>query len=236
MAWHAKPAGAYAIGSYEWLENWNEIISMLSWTDEAKAGMGGNLQAESGMNPWRWQSDSVSLSGGYGLPQFTPASGYINLPGTTPNMSTSQQTSGATPEDGARQIQVIDTNELPKWVSSCWRSYWSKITYAGLWTYAQEILNTWGNGSSISMAQFKACTDVDACCFIWLACYEGPRYPNYESRKRICEDIYVNYMGGVIPPTPPGPEPPTPDPPSGQHLPYWLMKKIIENNRRYCIM
>ena len=231
MTWHAKPAGGYSLGSADWIDNWNEIIFMLSWTDEAKAGMGGNLQHESGMNPWRWQSDTVNTSAGYGLPQFTPASGYLALSGVTPNMSTSQITAGATPEDGARQMQAIDSDELHKWVSSCWRSYWSKITYAGLWAYAQEIMNTWGNGSSVSFSQFKACTDVDAATFIWLACYEGPGAPNYTARQTTARTIYTQYMGGVIPPTPPGPQPPTPDPPSGQHLPYWLMKKMADNGR-----
>lgn len=226
MAWKAKPSGGYSLGSADWVDNWNMITGQLSWTAEAIAGMGGNLQAESGMNPWRWQGDSVSLSGGYGLAQFTPASGYINLAGATPNMSTTSITAGATPEDGARQISAIDGDELGKWVSSCWRSYWSKITYSKLWQYAQQVMQTWGSGSSVSMAQFKACTDVDACAFIWLACYEGPAVPNYEGRKNTARTIYEDYMGGVIPPTP---DPPEPYPPSGKKLPAWLLKKMADN-------
>lgn len=229
MTWHAKPAGGYSLGSADWLDNWNEICSMLSWTTEALAGMGGNMQAESGMNPWRWQGDSVSTSGGYGLPQFTPASGYLALSGVTPNMSTSQITSGATPEDGARQIQAIDSDELHKWVSSCWRSSWSTITYSSLWQYAQEVMATWGNGSSVTFSQFKACTDVDAAAFIWLACYEGPRVPNYDTRKTTARTIYTDYMGGVVPPSP---QPPEPYPPSGKALPPWLLKKMADNGRR----
>lgn len=228
MSWHAQPSGGYALGSADWLDNWNEICGMLSWTNEALAGMGGNLQAESGMNPWRWQGDSVSLSGGYGLPQFTPASGYISLSGTMPNMSTSTTTPGADPADGARQMQAVDSDELHKWVGTCWRSYWSSITYSGLYQYSREILNTWGNGSSITMAQFKACTDVDAACFIWLACYEGPAVPNYTGRKTTSRVIYEQYMGGVIPPTP---IPPEPYPPSGRRLPAWLLKKMADNGR-----
>ena len=230
MSWHAKPSGGYSLGSSDWIDNWNEIISMLSWTDEAKAGMGGNMQHESGMNPWRWQGDSVNTHGGYGLPQFTPASDYLALSGVTPNMSTSEVTIGATPEDGARQIQAIDNDELHKWVSSCWRdTYWSKITYAPLWRYAQEVMNTWGNGSSVTFSQFKACTDIDACAFLWLACYEGPLVPNYDVRKSTARTIYTQYMGGVVPPTP---DPPEPYPPSGKALPAWLIKKMADNSRR----
>lgn len=228
MTWHAKPSGGYSIGSSDWVDNWNEICGMLSWTTEAIAGMGGNLQAESGMNPWRWQGDTVGTSRGYGLPQFTPASGYLALSGVTPNMSTTSTTTGATPQDGARQIQAVDNDELGKWVQSCWRSYWDPVQYNTLYRYANEIKNTWGHGTGVSMAEFKACTDIDACTFIWLACFEGPLVPNYSSRKSISRDIYTNYMGGVVPPDP---DPPEPYPPSGKHLPAWLLKKMADSGR-----
>ena len=49
------------------------------WTPQAIAGLLGNAQHESSINPGRWQSDSVgSLSSGYGLLQWTPATNYIN--------------------------------------------------------------------------------------------------------------------------------------------------------------
>lgn len=49
------------------------------WTLNAIAGILGNMQAESSLNPGRWQSENVgNMSGGYGLVQWTPASKYIN--------------------------------------------------------------------------------------------------------------------------------------------------------------
>lgn len=49
------------------------------WTTNAIAGMLGNMQAESSLNPGRWQSEDVGNTlGGYGLVQWTPASNYIN--------------------------------------------------------------------------------------------------------------------------------------------------------------
>ena len=49
------------------------------WTLNAVCGMLGNMQAESAINPGRWQSDRVgNMSGGYGLVQWTPATKYIN--------------------------------------------------------------------------------------------------------------------------------------------------------------
>ncbi|MBQ2408788.1 MAG: hypothetical protein II309_05060 [Bacilli bacterium] len=49
------------------------------WTLNAIAGMLGNMQVESTLNPGIWQSNNVgNMSGGYGLVQWTPASKYIN--------------------------------------------------------------------------------------------------------------------------------------------------------------
>lgn len=44
------------------------------WTINAIAAIVGNMQAESGINPARWENDDVgNLSGGFGLVQWTPA-------------------------------------------------------------------------------------------------------------------------------------------------------------------
>lgn len=49
------------------------------WTVNAVAGLLGNMQHESALNPGRWQSDNVgATSSGYGLVQWTPATKYIN--------------------------------------------------------------------------------------------------------------------------------------------------------------
>lgn len=49
------------------------------WTLNAIAGMLGNLQVESSLNPGRWQSDDVgNTSMGYGLVQWTPSTNYTN--------------------------------------------------------------------------------------------------------------------------------------------------------------
>ena len=48
------------------------------WSVNAIAGILGNMQHESAINPGRWQSNNVgNTSGGYGLVQWTPASKYI---------------------------------------------------------------------------------------------------------------------------------------------------------------
>lgn len=50
------------------------------WTLNAIAGMLGNMQSESSINPGIWQGLTVG-TGGYGLVQWTPASKYINWAG-----------------------------------------------------------------------------------------------------------------------------------------------------------
>ena len=230
MTWYAKPRGGYGINSAEGLANIQAMADCWpAWTTEAKAAAIGNSVHEGGLNPWRWQGDTVNMSGGYGLFQYTPASGYINgVSWATPNLSTTSITSGATPEDGEVQCDVMASNYLGKWVPSCWRSYWSTSTYADLYAYRQEVLNTWGSGSSISLAQFGQCQDVDAATFIFLACFEGPRVPNYSARKSTAWEIYQILGGSYPPPTPPVP----PDPPGpGSGVPPWLLKKIADKNR-----
>lgn len=49
------------------------------WSTKAIAGLLGNMQNESALNPGRWESNDVgNTSGGYGLVQWTPATKYIN--------------------------------------------------------------------------------------------------------------------------------------------------------------
>lgn len=49
------------------------------WTINAIAAIVGNMQAESGVNPGRWENDNIgNLSGGFGLVQWTPATKLRN--------------------------------------------------------------------------------------------------------------------------------------------------------------
>ena len=49
------------------------------WSVNAIAAMLGNIQAESSINPGRWQSNDIgNYSMGYGLVQWTPATKYID--------------------------------------------------------------------------------------------------------------------------------------------------------------
>ena len=220
MTWHAKPSGGYSISSNEGKDNIDAISGMLynTWTLEAIAGMLGNMVSESGLNPWRWQSDSVSLTSdkkGYGLAQFTPAKGYIydygvGVTGYSPNLSTRQITQGATPEDGYAQIIVIDQDRAHKYID---RS--SKCNYANISAYP-------------TIGDYKGCNDLWLATVAWLFNYEYPSAENRTYQKAL--DRYANanaiyqYISGVTPtPTPTPPTPPMPPPfKSPDQMPIWM--------------
>lgn len=118
MAWHVKATGAYSGSDAE--DNANMIYSILSgkgWTKNAIAGLLGNIQAESGLNPWRWQGDNVQSTTnspwknhGYGLTQFTGAGKYINnassYTGYGPNFSDKT----GSQNDGTAQMLFLNDN------------------------------------------------------------------------------------------------------------------------------
>lgn len=55
------------------------FLTAQGWTINAIAAVLGNMNAESTLNPGRWQSDSVNwTAGGYGLVQWTPTTRHIS--------------------------------------------------------------------------------------------------------------------------------------------------------------
>ena len=55
-----------------------DALTSSGWTLEAIAGLLGNLEHESSINPGRWQSDEVgNLDAGYSLVQWTPSRNYL---------------------------------------------------------------------------------------------------------------------------------------------------------------
>lgn len=58
---------------------YNTLAGINGWTINSVCALLGNMQAESTMNPGRWQSDNVgSTSNGYGLVQWTPSTNYTD--------------------------------------------------------------------------------------------------------------------------------------------------------------
>ena len=115
--WHAKNSGGYAKESQEAFDNaicTYRKLSSLGWSLNAICAVYGNMDAESGYNPWRWESDNIPYypstpSYGYGLPQFTPSSKYISdssaqgYAGYAPNWADH----AGNPNDGDAQLEFI---------------------------------------------------------------------------------------------------------------------------------
>lgn len=78
--WLVKESGAIgAAGMKNNARIIRDYFYSKGWTINATAAIVGNMQAESGINPGRWENDNVgNLSGGFGLVQWTPATKIRN--------------------------------------------------------------------------------------------------------------------------------------------------------------
>lgn len=184
MSWSVKATGGYGYGTAEARGNAEQIFFILTgrgWGLGAIAGVLGNLQFESEMNPWRWESDIIlnswdpaidySTTNGYGLFQFTPPGKYQHssyaraYPGFRPNY----QNSAGGQYDGYAQVLYVD--EHADYIAT--PQY--NIPYA---SFKQFTLNP------------RYCADV------WLANYErGTANPLREDYA----DYWYNYLQNVTP-------------------------------------
>ena len=166
------------------------------------------MGAESGYNPWRWQSDKIGVSTGspwtnkgYGLVQFTPGGKYINdsrakaMPGYGPNFSDKVGNIA----DGNAQILFVDS----------YADYYPTGAYP------------------MSFAEFKKSTsDPGTLAKAWLYNYERPADPVATESERAENGRYwFQVLSGEIPPDPP--DPPDPPGPYG-HLEIWMYFKLKE--------
>lgn len=232
MSWHGKPSGGYSMSSTEGTENIYEMHYMFDaagYTLESQAGIIGNVVNESALNVWRWQGDTVNMYyGGYGLFQYTASTSaatdrYIdvcaNLPYYAPNLSTSSVTQGALVTDAICQMNVFTSDYLNKWHATIWRSYWP--ANQTLRNMVNNILNTWGNGTTLSQYQFSQITSVSDAAVAFLGAFEGPQYPNYQPRIDSANAVYQILQGA-----PPGPGPgPGPSPTTRRKMSVWMMLK-----------
>ena len=209
--WYAKPSDGYTASSMRGTSNIRAFYDYLyaeGFTYEAVVGMLCNVAAESGYNPWRWQGDEYGTSRGYGLFQFTPASGYLNLTGIpdhAPNLSVSQQTSGSSPNDAKGQLYVFVNDTLGKWNSSCWRTYWDPSNLPAYYLRCQNILATYGHNGQLSMNDFKLIDNIQDASDAFLACYEGPAEENVHPDDRYSNHTAIeDALDGYVP-VPPGP-------------------------------
>lgn len=177
-SWHTAITGGFSRTSTEAFQNALQTykkLSSLGWSLNAICGVYGNMEAESGYNPWRWESDAVpsypsTPSYGYGLPQFTPSSKYISdsaaqgYAGYGPNWSdhTGNQ------NDGDAQLEFIHN----------YADYYPTSTYP--LTFAEYKISTYNAG-----LMAKA----------WLYNYERPADPASTENARA---EAANYWYGIL--------------------------------------
>lgn len=200
--WSVAQTGGFLKESNEAIGNaymiWN-ILSQLGWTVNAVCGLLGNLEVESGYNPWRYEGDNIqsmasaqSWGYGYGLVQFTPCRKYQfdsraqQLFGYGPNWS--DQTGSL--NDGTAQLIFIDR----------FADYYPTSSYPE--TYSQ-------------FKQSNATADYLA--RVWIYNYERPADPSASIAQR---EAAALYWYSILSGTPPGPGP------WPGTIPVWLMKKI----------
>lgn len=214
MSLHAKAQGAYARESTEAYENaqiaYSYLLS-LGWTLPAFCAVWGNVESESGYNPWRWQSDYVVPKGSslidtqaghaYGWVQFDPAGKYINNAFAKqagyygPNYS--DYTGKLT--DGLAQLRYINS----------YADYYPVSAYP------------------ISFESFKQATienySIDYLTRAWFYNYERGTWN--DGRITAASYWYSTLTGTTPVPVP------RPDTPGGGALPIWLLFKLKENQK-----
>lgn len=188
MAWISR-SGALTRSEME--NNANIIINYyrnLGINDKTIAGILGNMQAESSINPEREEVGGT----GYGLVQWTPVSvlqNHCNTLGLSPY------------NDGDIQIQVLiaeiqNQANVAEWYSS-----------------SAFISNYYNSGATSDMvgitgSQFLSNEmnwNPDKLAVLFMSAYERPSYDpevNHYQRRQQNALEWFEYMGGIIPPTP----------------------------------
>ena len=223
--WSAKVTGGYDRASAEAKGNAQEMANTLQaagWSVKAVCAMLGNGAGESGLNPWRWESDNVptvaqyqgwtsaeAMSHGYGLFGFTPASKYIeggrSYAGYAPNFSDQS----GNPADGNAQTLYFRSTVQSSWAQGLYDYYKDDFAAIGV-----NIDNFY----FMSFQDFIRGNDtIENLVGAFELCYEKPAdwaaASSYNYRVE-----QAKYWLNVLPPV--------------GSLPLWLIAHISNQNRR----
>lgn len=214
--WYAKKYDGYDRNSPEAYSNAvmiYQVFSSLGFTLNAIAGILGNLEQESGYNPWQWEGNEIRTSTdymnapsnrcGYGLFQYTPCYDYI---GQSQAMSYNTYAPNfydiaGRPEDGDAQCRFTNYHAPQgQWFPS---------------VIFPEYNLTW--------AQFKASTQTpEFLAQAWCWEYERPatQYANIPRRTEAARYWYDTLQN--VDPSAPLPDPP--EQPQTEHhkMPFWF--------------
>ena len=249
MGWNNKSTGGYTTGSAEGRSNANKVLDILQplgYSLASICGILGNIQGESGLNPWRWQSDHVptysefynwtssqASAHGYGLFQFTPANKYINDTnynayygyGYAPNFS---NIAGGL-YDGSSQLEFFNNTFSSSWINaqSNYNYYYQDFIDIGVdissfyWASYSEFKTGVKNGVNMTIPQLTGAFEL---------CYERPNSigaaQSYNARCNYAQtwwDYFQNTPPTPDPDPPLPPTPPTPPPVARKKMPLWMM-------------
>lgn len=152
-------------------------LTSKGWTTNSIAAMLGNMQAESTINPGRWQGNNVGGGPAYGIVQWDPFSKYINWATSNGFSDPSEMDSNL-----ARIIWEVENKQ----------QWYGTGNYSGM---SFEEFATSSEPVSYLAVGFLLCYERPA--------DQSESVQNY--RSSLAEAWYT-YLTGVTP-TPPGPEP-----------------------------
>lgn len=150
-----------------------KYLSAKGWTKESVAALLGNMQAESSINPGRWQSDRVggdSSGHGYGLVQWTPYTKYTEW----------------CSEKGFNDFSEMDSNL-------------ARIVYE-VENNIQWIATS--NYPGMTFKDFSTSTrDVDYLAVAFLLCYERPadQSTSVQTYRSLLANNWYTVLGGINP-------------------------------------
>ena len=214
MPWHCKNTYGYLKESTEAYDNaimaWS-IMQSLGWSLLAFCAMWGNVEAESGYNPWRWQYENLLPVGSpdieiqnnhaYGLCQWDPAGKYIHggvgYSGYGPNYSNQ----AGSQNDGTAQLYYLEATAV-----SSGQYYYPNYQHP-------EYSISYDNMKQMTYPEYS----FEWATRAWFWNYERGTW--YNDRAVACQYWY-NTLGGITPPPPPPPG----------NIPIWLLFKIKKRN------
>lgn len=163
-------------------------LSAKGWSVNAIAGLLGNMQHESSINPGRWQSEDVgNVSMGYGLCQWTPSTKYTSW--CTQNKFTDPSTMdanlGRLIYEVENMIQYYATDGYPESFSEFTKSMKSPyyLACAFAWNYERSYVVLYGSESEREALRQKRGGSANE-WFEYLTGGEAPVIPTTKNKKK----------------------------------------------------
>lgn len=189
MPWISRPGG---LNQQEMENNANIVINTYrkaGFDDKTIAGLLGNMQNESSVNPGRVEEGG---GGGYGLVQWTPMDVLLDH---CTKLGLSPYTSGDV------QLEVIPYEVRNERGCDEWYSTQAFIDPYKPSGATDDFVGI--TGKQFLSNEMK--WNPDKLALLFMVCYERPSYdPNTNHASKRMEDAltWYKYMGGIVPPTP----------------------------------